>query len=226
MRVFGRLRWALVSGSLGAGFVAGLVPRPAVFCREAEPATRTAPAAAVGGPVRIIDGKAIAAQIRHELKHHTADLVRAHGVTPGLAVVLVGQRTDSATYVRMKKRAADEVGFHSVDRHFSEEVSEAEVIQCVKELNADPKVIACSAPAAQRPAMRTASTPLGPIRAAPPDPINDLQLRWPLFSWRPSSQVHGILVQLPLPRHINEAKARQSIAHDSESTATPIQSHP
>lgn len=44
------------------------------------------------------------------------ELKASHGVTPGLAVVLVGNRTDSATYVRMKKKAAEEVGFYSVDK--------------------------------------------------------------------------------------------------------------
>jgi len=159
MRMFPRLRWALVSGSLGAGVFAGMVQRPAVLCRDAEPVARAAPIAA---SLQVIDGKAIAAQIRKELKQYTADLVRDHGVTPGLAVVLVGERTDSATYVRMKKRAADEVGFYSIDRKFDERVTEAELIQCVKDLNADPKV-------------------------------------------------HGILVQLPLPRHIDEAKVLETI---------------
>jgi hypothetical protein len=55
---------------------------------------------------RIIDGKAVAADIRGEIREATETLQREHGITPGLAVVLVGNRTDSATYVRMKKKAA------------------------------------------------------------------------------------------------------------------------
>mmetsp|Transcript_22681 Transcript_22681/g.44027 ORF Transcript_22681/g.44027 Transcript_22681/m.44027 type:complete len:373 (+) Transcript_22681:28-1146(+) len=113
------------------------------------------------GP-QIIDGKAVAATIRGEIKENVIQLKRDHNVTPGLAVVLVGNRTDSQTYVRMKKRAADEVGFHSIDRQFDETVSQGELMSCVQELNADP-------------------------------------------------QVHGILVQLPLPPHINEAEVLSAI---------------
>jgi len=54
-------------------------------------------------------GKAIAEQIRAELKEEVASLKSSTGVTPGLAVVLVGDRTDSATYVRMKRKACEEV---------------------------------------------------------------------------------------------------------------------
>ena len=89
---------------------------------------------------RIIDGKSIAAQIRSEIRTHVDELKRDHGTTPGLAVVLVGNRTDSSTYVRMKKRAADEVGFYSVDRSFPESVTEEELLACVRDLNSDPKV--------------------------------------------------------------------------------------
>lgn len=111
---------------------------------------------------RLIDGKAVAKAIRGEIRESTEALVREHGVTPGLAVVLVGNRTDSSTYVRMKKRAAAEVGFYSVDREFPESVSQEELLACVRALNDDPKV-------------------------------------------------HGILVQLPLPRHINEAEVLEEI---------------
>lgn len=55
-------------------------------------------------------GKAIAEDIRKELAVDVAELVKATGKTPGLAVVLVGERTDSATYVRMKIKACEEVG--------------------------------------------------------------------------------------------------------------------
>ena len=89
---------------------------------------------------RIIDGKAIAKAIRSEIRDDTEALVGSHGVTPGLAVVLVGNRTDSSTYVRMKKRAAAEVGFYSVDKEFPESVSQTELLDCVRTLNDDPKV--------------------------------------------------------------------------------------
>jgi 5,10-methylene-tetrahydrofolate dehydrogenase/methenyl tetrahydrofolate cyclohydrolase len=75
--------------------------------------------------------------------------------TPGLAVVLVGSRKDSETYVRSKKKACEEVGIDSFGTELPEDVSESELLKIVSEYNADP-------------------------------------------------DVHGILVQLPLPKHINE----------------------
>ena len=98
--------------------------------------------AALAAPAsaRIIDGNAIAKQIRSEIREHVVQLQRDHSVTPGLAVVIVGSRTDSQTYVRMKKRVAAEVGFYSVDRELPESVEEKELLACIKELNADPKV--------------------------------------------------------------------------------------
>ncbi|CAM9462730.1 unnamed protein product, partial [Discosporangium mesarthrocarpum] len=62
---------------------------------------------------KLIDGKAIAAEIRAELAAKVRGLVESSGEPPGLAVVLVGERRDSATYVRMKKRACDEIGVRS-----------------------------------------------------------------------------------------------------------------
>jgi len=115
------------------------------------------------GRARLIDGKAIAAAVRRDIKASSDELKAAHGTTPGLAVVLVGNRTDSATYVRMKKKAAAEVGFYSVDRNFDETVTQEQLLATVEELNADPRI-------------------------------------------------HGILVQLPLPRHIDEAAVLESIA--------------
>ena len=120
-----------------------------------------------GSEATIIDGKAVAATIRTEVKALVDELQRDHSVTPGLAVVLVGQRTDSATYVRMKKRAAAECGFHSVDLDFEADVTQEKLEAAIDGLNADDKV-------------------------------------------------HGILVQLPLPKHIDEAAilARINVAKD------------
>ena len=121
-----------------------------------------APAMAADHSATIIDGKAVAKQIRIEVREGVEDLKGKHGVVPGLAVVLVGNRTDSATYVRMKKRAATEVGFYSIDRQFDESVTQQQLLDTVRELNADP-------------------------------------------------QVHAILVQLPLPRHVDEAAVLEAI---------------
>jgi 5,10-methylene-tetrahydrofolate dehydrogenase/methenyl tetrahydrofolate cyclohydrolase len=175
------LRRLAVASSLGAS-VAYSLTTPTILCHDVrsgvdvltarvsalETAVRGSAAvasAAAGseeGGAAIIDGKAIAAQIRSEVKEQAEALRSKHDVTPGLAVVLVGDRADSKSYVRMKKRAAAECGFHSVDLDFSESVSQDELLSAVASLNADPKV-------------------------------------------------HAILVQLPLPRHIDESKVLEAI---------------
>jgi len=100
-----------------------------------------------------INGKEIAAQIRAELKLKVATLP----TPPGLAVILVGSRRDSQTYVRMKKKACDEVGLTSFGFDYPDTATETELLDKVHELNTDDRV-------------------------------------------------HGILVQLPLPSHIDESK--------------------
>ena len=154
------MRGIWLGGSFGLGL--GLIARPLDYARLNALASRMVPAVWASEAARIIDGKAIAAEIRAEIKVQADELRASHGVTPGLAVVLVGSRTDSATYVRMKKKAAAEVGFHSVDREFPESVTEAELLACVETLNQD-------------------------------------------------KAVHGILVQLPLPTHIDEARVLEAI---------------
>jgi 5,10-methylene-tetrahydrofolate dehydrogenase/methenyl tetrahydrofolate cyclohydrolase len=128
-----------------------------------EALARVGPAiASANHEAKIIDGRKIAADIRKEVKNQSDELVDKHGIVPGLAVVLVGNRTDSSTYVRMKKRAAKECGFYSVDKNFDEQVTQEDLINSVQELNNDPKV-------------------------------------------------HAILVQLPLPKHIDEAKVLETV---------------
>jgi len=100
-----------------------------------------------------INGKEIAAQIRAALKLKVATLP----TPPGLAVILVGARRDSQTYVRMKKKACEEVGLTSFGFDYPDTATETELLDKVHELNADDRV-------------------------------------------------HGILVQLPLPSHIDESK--------------------
>ena len=172
----------VLSLGIGAGVVAGLVSRPAL-CRESSstlsiealsqrvsmletlarvPPMMASAAQGLGQEPKIIDGKSIAADIRLEVKGQVDDLKSQFGVVPGLAVVLVGERTDSATYVRMKKRAADECGFFSVDRKFNEDVTQQQLIEEIRALNSDPKV-------------------------------------------------HAILVQLPLPRHVDESAVLEAI---------------
>ncbi|XP_071738318.1 bifunctional protein FolD 2-like [Rutidosis leptorrhynchoides] len=116
---------------------------------------------------QIIDGKAIAQTIRSEIASECKDLIEKYGKAPGLAVVIVGHRKDSQSYVNMKRKACAEVGIKSIDIDLPEQVPEAELIAKVHELNADP-------------------------------------------------DVHGILVQLPLPKHINEEKVLTEISIEKD----------
>ncbi|KAL5708719.1 Bifunctional protein FolD 2 [Ranunculus cassubicifolius] len=115
----------------------------------------------------IIDGKAIAQTIRSEIASEVHHLSTKYGKVPGLAVVIVGSSKDSQSYVNMKRKACAEVGIKSFDIDLPEQVSEAEVIQKVQELNSDP-------------------------------------------------EIHGILVQLPLPGHINEENVLNEISIEKD----------
>jgi methylenetetrahydrofolate dehydrogenase (NADP+) / methenyltetrahydrofolate cyclohydrolase len=87
----------------------------------------------------IIDGKAIAARVRGEVKAE-ADALRARGVQPGLAVVLVGEDAASQVYVRSKSKAAAEAGIATFDHKLAADTSEATLLGLVRELNADARV--------------------------------------------------------------------------------------
>ncbi|PIE16566.1 MAG: bifunctional methylenetetrahydrofolate dehydrogenase/methenyltetrahydrofolate cyclohydrolase FolD [Rhodobacterales bacterium] len=103
----------------------------------------------------IIDGKAFAARVREKVATHVARLKTEHGITPGLAVVLVGEDPASQVYVRSKGKMTVEVGMNSYEHRLKDDTSESELLALIEQLNADPAV-------------------------------------------------HGILVQLPLPGHLNE----------------------
>jgi len=89
---------------------------------------------------KIIDGKAIAEDLRKEIAKGVEDLLKAGGIRPGLATVLVGENPASQTYVRMKGKACEEVGIASFGHVLGEDASQAEVEQLVEKLNSDPKV--------------------------------------------------------------------------------------
>lgn len=110
---------------------------------------------------KIIDGKAIAAQIREEAKNEV-EALKDRGVTPCLAAVLVGDVAASKVYVKNKRQACKKVGITSVLHTPAADVSEPELLKLINELNNDPAV-------------------------------------------------HGILVQLPLPKHIDETKVIEAI---------------
>ena len=87
----------------------------------------------------IIDGTAIGKSIREELKSTVAEL-KGRGVTPGLTVVIVGEDPASQVYVRMKGKAADELGMKSDTLRLPAETAEADLLALVDKLNADPTV--------------------------------------------------------------------------------------
>jgi methylenetetrahydrofolate dehydrogenase (NADP+)/methenyltetrahydrofolate cyclohydrolase len=89
---------------------------------------------------KIIDGKAIAEELRQEVAKGVEELVASGGPRPGLATVLVGENPASQTYVRMKQKACDKLGIESFGHVLSADASQEEVETLVKELNADPKV--------------------------------------------------------------------------------------
>jgi len=116
---------------------------------------------------KLIDGTAIAAQIRAETAEAVAKLKEEHGLAPGLATVLVGENPASKAYVGSKQRACQELGMVSIGRKLLETASQEEVETVVKELNADPNV-------------------------------------------------HGILVQLPLPSHLDEEKILGAVSLEKD----------
>lgn len=89
---------------------------------------------------KVIDGKSVAKQIREEISAEVLKMKDAIGVVPGLAVILVGDRKDSATYVRNKKKACESVGINSFEVHLPEDASEQEVLKSISDFNDDPSV--------------------------------------------------------------------------------------
>jgi methylenetetrahydrofolate dehydrogenase (NADP+)/methenyltetrahydrofolate cyclohydrolase len=89
---------------------------------------------------RIIDGKAIAAELRAKVAAEVTRLSAQHGITPGLAVVLAGGNPASQSYVGNKAKVTVETGMRSFDHRLPEMVSQAELLALVQELNADPAV--------------------------------------------------------------------------------------
>ncbi len=89
---------------------------------------------------QILDGKAIAHDIREKIKRRVAALRAQTGIAPALSVILVGQNPASRLYVRNKIRACEEAGIRSALHEFPADVDAATVIACIRELNQDPKV--------------------------------------------------------------------------------------
>ncbi len=96
----------------------------------------------------VIDGKAFAADVRSKIADHVVRLKEEHGVTPGLAVVLVGEDPASEVYVAAKHKQTVEVGMASFEHKLPADVPEAELFALIDKLNADPDVhgILCQFP--------------------------------------------------------------------------------
>ncbi|XRB22761.1 methenyltetrahydrofolate cyclohydrolase [Pseudoscourfieldia marina] len=116
---------------------------------------------------RVIDGKAVAKTIQGEIASEVSRLKDRYGRVPGLAVVIVGARKDSQTYVRMKKKACADVGIASFEKCLPDTVSQEELLKVVRDFNSD-------------------------------------------------KSVHGILVQLPLPKHIDESAVLAEISIEKD----------
>lgn len=97
---------------------------------------------------KIIDGKEFAAGVRAKVAVHVARLKEEHGITPGLAVVLVGQDPASEVYVRNKNKSTVEVGMNSFEHKLSADTSEKDLLALIDQLNSDPAVhgILCQLP--------------------------------------------------------------------------------
>src|SRR6266699_5420399 len=87
----------------------------------------------------LIDGRSIAKKVYVDLRREIADL-KSKGVTPGLAVVLVGDNPASRTYVRSKDKMSRELGLHSVKLELPDSTTQSELLEQVKQLNRDPKI--------------------------------------------------------------------------------------
>ncbi len=111
---------------------------------------------------RIIDGVALSQKLRTEVTAR-ATALKARGITPGLAVILVGENPASQVYVRNKVKGCEDCGFHSVLEKFDATMTEAELLARIEALNNDPAI-------------------------------------------------HGILVQLPVPKHIDANKVIEAIS--------------
>jgi len=118
-------------------------------------------------PAHIIDGKAFAANVRAKITKKVADLKTSHGITPGLAVVLVGADPASQVYVRSKGKQTVEVGMNSYEHKLDADTPEDVLLALIDTLNAD-------------------------------------------------ASVHGILVQLPLPAHLDETLVINRIAPEKD----------
>jgi methylenetetrahydrofolate dehydrogenase (NADP+)/methenyltetrahydrofolate cyclohydrolase len=91
-------------------------------------------------PATLLDGKQLARTMRAEIAVRVADFARTHGRKPGLAAVLVGENDASQKYVRNKRKACQEVGMESWLHELPVATSQAQLLDLVTRLNAEPEV--------------------------------------------------------------------------------------
>jgi 5,10-methylene-tetrahydrofolate dehydrogenase/methenyl tetrahydrofolate cyclohydrolase len=89
---------------------------------------------------QLIDGKVIAEKVRRQVAEEAAAFCGKTGIQPGLATVLVGDNPASATYVRSKQKACEELGMHSVGHHLPADATQEQVLELVHSLGADPAI--------------------------------------------------------------------------------------
>jgi len=89
---------------------------------------------------KIIDGTAVARSVRAEIRERAREFAAAHGIQPGLAVIMVGENPASKVYVRNKVRACGDVGIASEVYTFPESTAETEILDCIRRLNENDKV--------------------------------------------------------------------------------------
>jgi len=90
--------------------------------------------------MQIIDGKALSAKIRSQVKEESLKLQSEYDIVPGLAVILVGDDPASHAYVKMKAKACKEVGFYSVVHEMPDTISQDEIIGTIKMMNSNPRI--------------------------------------------------------------------------------------
>jgi methylenetetrahydrofolate dehydrogenase (NADP+)/methenyltetrahydrofolate cyclohydrolase len=89
---------------------------------------------------RLIDGKALAQQVRDRLAKESAELLAQKGIKPGLATILVGDDPASHVYVRNKQKACELAGIHVDDHKLTANTSQAELLALIDKKNADPQI--------------------------------------------------------------------------------------
>jgi methylenetetrahydrofolate dehydrogenase (NADP+)/methenyltetrahydrofolate cyclohydrolase len=112
--------------------------------------------------MQILDGKALSIKIKDKVKEEIKSL-KAKGITPGLAVVIIGDDPASHTYVRMKEKACEDIGIYSIIHKMPDDISEQKILETIEMMNQNPNI-------------------------------------------------DGILIQLPLPKHIDTTKVLQSVS--------------